>query len=347
MRISLIFSLLLTLVTAGNYIFSDSPRAPAAPPPPPRYLSSALKFFRNLNIYFSSIKELDKNNQGAMSIVFSAIMTNENLASSAPTKVLIKVSKKLFTKDLENECEILKEILHFKRDDIVKVYDCYSDLKRNIHVAVMEFIEGKDMYEYCETKPKDSIETAKNILKSIASTIKFLHSIGISHRDIKVENVMMRKVGQKFSPVLIDFGCASNKETDIKGKGTWAIFGPEYLTIFSRLEYRKPINLAQADVFALGVLFYEFLSWRRLDVKELSASALNNYYRQFSHNVINTEILMNRISEDYSIDDADAASGLIYGMISGDPIARLTIGEVLNHRFFKCEANYGRDTKIF
>jgi serine/threonine protein kinase len=43
-------------------------------------------------------------------------------------------------------------------------------------------------------------------MKALLETIKNLHEIGIIHRDLKLENILMKLEGGKFIPKIIDFG---------------------------------------------------------------------------------------------------------------------------------------------
>jgi serine/threonine protein kinase len=56
---------------------------------------------------------------------------------------------------------------------------------------------------------KFSIEELKTIFKKICQAVKYIHFKGISHRDLKLENVLMFEENQKFQPKLSDFGFAS------------------------------------------------------------------------------------------------------------------------------------------
>jgi serine/threonine protein kinase len=101
----------------------------------------------------------------------------------------------------------------------------------------------------------------------VVEAIRHIHSKGISHRDIKTENVM---IGENGIVKLIDFGFAT---TSIKGEthcGTPNYMAPE-------LFYKKSIyNPFQVDIWALGILLYYLYEgcypFRGYDEKDLSRS---------------------------------------------------------------------------
>ncbi len=70
----------------------------------------------------------------------------------------------------------------------------------------------------------------KHILRQITSTIEYLHSIHICHRDIKLDNIMVNT--KTFDIKLIDFGFATkfSERDHLKGKiGTPYYVAPEVL----------------------------------------------------------------------------------------------------------------------
>lgn len=85
----------------------------------------------------------------------------------------------------------------------------------------------------------------------MAEALLFLHKKGISHRDIKLGNVL---VGDNLKCMLIDFGFATNSGNNKLTTfcGTPCYMCPEILL-------KKPYYGHQADVWALGVLLYRMV----------------------------------------------------------------------------------------
>jgi serine/threonine protein kinase len=79
----------------------------------------------------------------------------------------------------------------------------------------MEWLDGKDMEQILREKGIPFAEdVAKSYFKQLVDGLKFLHSLGIVHRDIKAENIILCRTENTMVPKFIDFGFA--KKVDIK-----------------------------------------------------------------------------------------------------------------------------------
>ena len=100
-----------------------------------------------------------------------------------------------------------------------------------------------------------SERTAVDIMLQVAKGLEFVHSLGITHRDIKIENVLVRRGGEAADAphvVLGDFGIGTvlPPTTNI---GDVCFRAPEMLLA---PDNRAPLT-SQRDIYTLGVLFYE------------------------------------------------------------------------------------------
>jgi serine/threonine protein kinase len=130
----------------------------------------------------------------------------------------------------------------------------------NIYI-VLEYLEGSNLLKYVAKKENLKEPLCKRVMKQILEGLNYLHEIGIVHRDIKLDNIMMTvKNDQDFLsdqavPKIIDFGLATvvmPDESRTEGFGTIAYCSPEIIM-------RKPYSI-KTDIWSMGVVFYVLIS---------------------------------------------------------------------------------------
>lgn len=139
-----------------------------------------------------------------------------------------------------SEIEIHSKLNH---PNILKMYGWFEDDKR--FYMILEQAKS-DLYKTRQIEVITRKKAIQIVLK-IISALKYLHSQGFIHRDIKLENILM--VGDE--PKLADFGYA------IQNKPSNILCGTnEYLCyeMMHRKQYTKKV-----DVWATGVVLYELL----------------------------------------------------------------------------------------
>ncbi|BBM82382.1 serine/threonine-protein kinase [Candidatus Uabimicrobium amorphum] len=128
------------------------------------------------------------------------------------------------------------------------------------YFIVMEYVEGITLCDFVRDHPKSiSVEKQLQIMAQICDAVATLNASGIIHRDIKPENIILTPPDLK--PKILDFGIAKaiNGELATITKTSNIIGTPAYITpeqIDPRIE-----NAENLDVFSLGIVFYQFLSW--------------------------------------------------------------------------------------
>lgn len=108
----------------------------------------------------------------------------------------------------------------------------------------------------------------------IADALQAAHSVGVIHRDVKPQNVMVDGAGD---PVLLDFGLAHADHVDITTlTGSGDVFGtPAYMSPEQLLSDRGQLD-GRTDVYSLGISLFEALTARR----PYEASTRDRLYRE-------------------------------------------------------------------
>ena len=139
---------------------------------------------------------------------FSEISIVEN--KNTKEKYVIKSFQKTKIHQLNKELEILNEKNSLEKvsnnENIIKYYGTTKD-EFQIYI-LYEYINGEDLQKKILNYGLPSDNMLKYYFIQILNSINYLHSINISHRDIKPDNIIITKDNKKIK--LIDFGSSCN-----------------------------------------------------------------------------------------------------------------------------------------
>lgn len=199
----------------------------------------------------------DRLGSGGMSNVYRA--TDKILERTVAVKVLAEhlSDDERFVARFRREALAVAKLIH---PNIVQVYDTGIDDGRRY--IVMEYVEGRSGAQILQRHGPIEPELAMEIGIQACAGLDYAHRRGIIHRDVKPGNLMItgRPVGPGETQVkLTDFGIArATEQTRITQVGsvvgTAAYLAPEQV----RGEEATP----STDVYALGVVLYQFLTNR-------------------------------------------------------------------------------------
>ena len=121
---------------------------------------------------------------------------------------------------------------------------------------VMELIEGHTLREYLNERGRFEIKDAINYLTPILSALAAAHDLGIVHRDMKPENILISKEGRV---KIADFGLA-------RGELIGSTMTAESSVVLGSVSYLSPEQVqrgvadSRSDVYALGIVAFEMLT---------------------------------------------------------------------------------------
>jgi predicted Ser/Thr protein kinase len=128
----------------------------------------------------------------------------------------------------------------------------------SLHYFLMEYVDGPNLRQL-ERAGKLSPREALQIVPQICEALQYAHDEGIVHRDIKPENVLLDKKGRV---KIADFGLAKilgREPQDFHLTGVGQIMGtPNYMAP-EQVEHPQSVD-HRADIYSLGVVFYEMLT---------------------------------------------------------------------------------------
>jgi serine/threonine-protein kinase len=141
---------------------------------------------------------------------------------------------------------------------IVDIHDVGETEDGELYL-VMEYLIGDSLSSQISKGPMP-IARAVDILEQMTAALARAHDLGVVHRDLKSDNIMVTgRGGRKDFVKILDFGLAAlTRDPRLAPKG--AVFGtPEYM---SPEQARGEDAIASSDLYALGVLFFEMLTGR-------------------------------------------------------------------------------------
>ena len=175
------------------------------------------------------------------------------------------VALKLIRPDLRGETHLrawmVREARAANRVDhahIVDIHDVGETEDGELYL-VMEYLIGDSLSSQIAKGPMP-IARAVDILEQMTAALARAHDLGVVHRDLKSDNIMVTaRGGRKDFVKILDFGLAAlTRDPRLAPKG--AVFGtPEYM---SPEQARGEDAVSSSDLYALGVLFFEMLTGR-------------------------------------------------------------------------------------
>lgn len=186
--------------------------------------------------------------QGGMADVYLAqdIILNRTIAIKILRTSLAK--DPIYVTRFQREASAAAALSH---RNIVEIYDVGEDEDK--YYIVMEYVPGTTLKELILKRGAVHYIEAIDLMKQIVSGIAKAHQLGIIHRDIKPQNILVTDSGVA---KIADFGIASMQslaqvtQTDVI-MGSLHYLAPELA--------RGEKATAQSDVYALGIVFYELL----------------------------------------------------------------------------------------
>jgi len=197
---------------------------------------------------YQIIEELGKGGMGNVYKVLDK-ETNEKIALKL-IKPEISSDKKTVER-FRNELTTARKIV---QKNVCRMYDLNKE-KGNYYIT-MEYISGQDLKGLIRQTGQLTVGKAVSIAKQICDGLAEAHSLGVVHRDLKPNNIMIDKEG---NAKIMDFGIARSLEAKgITGAGVM-IGTPQYMSP-EQVE-GKDVD-QRSDLYSLGIILYEMVTGR-------------------------------------------------------------------------------------
>ena len=201
---------------------------------------------------FPHLEILEFIGQGGMGAVYKARQTK--LDRIVALKILPQrlAGEPQFAERFEREGRLLARLSH---PNIIGVHD-FGQAGGHYYL-LMEYVDGVNLRQALASgqfTPQQSL----SIIPKICEALQYAHDEGVLHRDIKPENVLMDTKGRV---KIADFGIAKLSGADDKTglTATGAAIGTPHYMAPEQIERPSDVD-HRADIFSLGVVFYEMLT---------------------------------------------------------------------------------------
>jgi serine/threonine-protein kinase len=144
-----------------------------------------------------------------------------------------------------------------KGEHVARVFDV--DEVDGTPYLVMEYLEGETLAAELDSQGPFSIERAVDAVLQACEALAEAHTLGIVHRDVKLENLFFARMPDGASRVkLLDFGVSKILGADSLTRTAALVGSPVYMAP-EQLESSKDVD-ARADIWSIGVVLFELLT---------------------------------------------------------------------------------------
>ncbi|KAK3885162.1 hypothetical protein Pcinc_010596 [Petrolisthes cinctipes] len=244
---------------------------------------------------------------------FSMVARVENKQTKQPYAIKIIESEE-GREAFEAELAILRRV---KCPYIVQLIEVFESVDK-IYM-VMELATGGDLFDKVQSRGPFSEMEAVNVLKMVLEGVKYLHNLGITHRNLKPDNLLYYHPGSDSKLMITDFGLAHSRRSadDILMQ---TICGtPEYVA--PEMVARQPYTNA-VDLWAVGVITYILL---RGDFPFFDEDRIRLYKK----------ILRGKysLSDEVWVEVSENGRDFVRQALQVDPTLRLTAVDSLRHQW--------------
>jgi serine/threonine protein kinase/Flp pilus assembly protein TadD len=240
----------------GTKLVPDRPTEQKSPPPdkdisvsPTETVEAPREELTTGSTFAARFQIIEELGKGGMGRVYKA------LDKEVKEKIAIKLIKPEISADektierFRNELKLARQISH---KNVCRMYDLNKE--DGAYYITMEYVSGEDLKSFIRRAGVLGAGKAIYIAQQVCEGLTEAHRLGVIHRDLKPQNIMIDKDG---NAKIMDFGIARSLKTKgITGSGVM-IGTPDYMSP-EQVEGKETDE--RSDIYSLGVILYEMVT---------------------------------------------------------------------------------------
>ncbi|UCE39868.1 MAG: protein kinase [Candidatus Aminicenantes bacterium] len=216
---------------------------------PTRTLHTPMKRLKRGRVFGDRYEVIEELGEGGMGIVYKVF--DRKIEDKVALKVLapeIAGDEKTIER-FRNELKLARKVSH---RNVCRMYDLSEEEKTPF--ITMEFVPGENLKSLIKRVGQLSKTKTLSIAKQVCEGLTEAHRLGVVHRDLKPQNVMVDSEG---NARIMDFGIARSIRTKSITETGMIIGTPEYMSP----EQVEGVGVDhQSDIYSLGVILFEMLT---------------------------------------------------------------------------------------
>jgi tetratricopeptide (TPR) repeat protein/predicted Ser/Thr protein kinase len=218
-------------------------------PPPTATLTTSINQLTTGSTFAQRYQVIEELGKGGMGKVYKVLDTELN------EKVALKLIKPEIASDektierFRNELKMARKISH---KNICRMY--HLSKAEETHYITMEFIDGEDLKSFIRRSGQITVGKSISIAKQVCEGLAEAHRLGVIHRDLKPQNIMIDSDG---NGRIMDFGIARSLNAEgMTGAGV-LIGTPEYMSP-EQVDGKEAGK--RSDIYSFGIIMYEMVT---------------------------------------------------------------------------------------